>query len=475
MSEVILKNELNEQIFLSVSGQNCFKWNNDFCNCMARYGYGYILGGDPVLLPIRPDEAIARTLPGALFPPQPGDDAKITSWKKENITYTRDCNIVLYNLKKGIHADILQYVRQVHPDITTATSENINELAGVISIRYGAYTLTKGEANFMALCKIPKFMTCALVTSGMESLHNLYAERHSWNRLIPYANYDYDDGNKVYRLLELMSDWGELKYTVSCARDLNLDYVQLCERMWRDVRVIDDTESRAKARAEEKVLAGVEFSANMVAELATRDKNQFDQGWIAANAALRMPSNYNVSGAQPERTSRDSCRNCGSIGHWAARCDVPYCNRCRSHWPSVTSPGYHHCNTCPSHLPVENQPLQSRGYSAGSTTQGHPHARGPRPQWTRPPVIGQFSGRHVPQRGVVPYKSPANFRRPLSSQQGAPKRPRLSPTPMMATTTTLIQNDYDEDYEDYSYAQDIAAEEVNEECEQWDEYPEAQL
>jgi hypothetical protein len=45
----------------------------------------------------------------------------------------------------------------------------------------------------------------------------------------------------------------------------------------------------------------------------------------------------------------------------------------------------------------------------------------------------------------------------------------------MATTTTLIQNDYDEDYEDYSCAQDIAAEEVNEECEQWDEYPEAQL
>ena len=149
MSEVILKNELNENIFLNVSGINCFKWNSDFVNCMARYGYSYILGGDPALLPIRPNDAIDRTLFGALMPPQPGDDTKINTWKKENIIYTRDSNAVLFSLKKGIHQDILQYVRQVHPDINTATSENINEMRAEILLRYGRYTLTKGEDNFM--------------------------------------------------------------------------------------------------------------------------------------------------------------------------------------------------------------------------------------------------------------------------------------------------------------------------------------
>ena len=164
MSEVILKNEFNENIFLNVSGINCFKWNTDFFNCMARYGYSYILGGDPALLPIRPNDAIDRTLYGDLLPPQPGDDAKINLWKKENITYTRDSNVVLFNLKKGIHVDILQYVRQVHPDINTATSENINEMRAEIILRYGGYTLTKGEAYFRESGKFPKFTTWALVT-----------------------------------------------------------------------------------------------------------------------------------------------------------------------------------------------------------------------------------------------------------------------------------------------------------------------
>jgi hypothetical protein len=77
-----------------------------------------------------------------------------------------ECVFILGSLKKCVPLQYLNQIKLVHPDITTATQQNIEEILGVLIFRYAGYTIEKGEENFNKLQDIPNFMSIQLINDG---------------------------------------------------------------------------------------------------------------------------------------------------------------------------------------------------------------------------------------------------------------------------------------------------------------------
>ena len=111
----------------------------------------------------------------------------------------------LYLKSRG--KEYLNQIKLVHPDITTATQQNIEEILGVLIFCYAGYTIEKGEENFNKLLDIPNFMSIQLINDGLAQMSKLYLERVGWNTVVPLTNYDLDDGSKLSLLYRKMRGW----------------------------------------------------------------------------------------------------------------------------------------------------------------------------------------------------------------------------------------------------------------------------
>ena len=62
-----------------------------------------------------------------------------------------------------------------------ATKEKILEVVDKMKREYSGYTIVKGEDNYNSLKEILKFTSCALITSSLKKLNELFQQSASWN------------------------------------------------------------------------------------------------------------------------------------------------------------------------------------------------------------------------------------------------------------------------------------------------------
>ena len=190
------------------------------------------MSGNPDHVLVRPYDAFNRKngLPGAGHF-RSKHERKIADYLKLERIRTDECVFVLGALKKVIPTQYLNQIKLVHPDMTTSTQRNIEEILGVILFRYAGYTIEKKEENFNKLQDIPNFMSIELINDGLANMTKLYMERVSWNTIVPLVNYDHDDGAKLSLLYRKMRGWEKLDFVLQTSKVAGDTFQQACGRL----------------------------------------------------------------------------------------------------------------------------------------------------------------------------------------------------------------------------------------------------
>ena len=288
---------------------------------------------------VRPDDAFNRKngAPGASHF-RSKHERKIADYLKMEKIRIEECVFILGSLKKCLPLQYLNQIKLVHPDITTATQQNIEEILGVLIFRYAGYTIEKGEENFNKLQDIPNFMSIQLINDGLAQMSKLYLERVGWNTVVPLTNYDHDDGSKLSLLYRKMRGWDKLDFVLQTSKTVVDTYQQACTRLLQkadELHRLEIGDSNAAARLQRittgvpAVNAGILDSGYQVF-LAKKNAGALDPEYQAYLQQQQKHQDKDVGEDEYAvlqgytDIQNVQCYNCKQYGHYARQCTRPH-------------------------------------------------------------------------------------------------------------------------------------------------------
>ena len=346
---------------------------------------------DSMFDPRPPSQEIRDRYEADMFLHQ-ADRKEMLEYLKSVKIWREECQTVLTMFKNTNETDIWNYLEGVHLDVNTASKENIREIRKLLRHQYSGYTIIKGEENFNRLKDIPKFTSCALITSGLKELNLLFKQRASWKE----KKEDFTDRVKVKYLRDFMDDWDKLANCLDRV-DADDDTFVGCQKRLQD-RCLDlsnkellektreERERKTAAKYVTKTKEMAAMSANYTREVKAVDNGSRSNGqqYCQDDDNYQMHTSeqdynnhyeqgYMMAVADMERRIL-KCLNCGSEKHMVAHCPVLACIGCKKRWPSLQDSRYHNALRCPSNpvkLPVKMFPSTGRAmHGRGFDTRG---------------------------------------------------------------------------------------------------------
>jgi hypothetical protein len=283
--------------------------------------------------PVRPDDAIARALPGALNPPAPDDKKDIAEFNKLQKLWLKDCAKV-YAMVKNIYSPaILTTMKTLitSHQYTYGNRENILLFMTTVRRRWGAWSQEKSDLCEKTFRELPKLTSCDLVISVLNTMRYEIRQQEAWSDIPNNVDHRFSETTKKSRLVSIMDSWDELKILHNRVRlEINtLTYDEIVQLLLDAIKPLQEAELILR-----------QTSAHI-------DRNHSSMS--SSMGAFNNNSNWRDSSNKTSFSQVGiTCHNCNESGHKSYQCDAPICNKCQTNWASTRAPGYHHNTKCPN-------------------------------------------------------------------------------------------------------------------------------
>ena len=313
--------------------ENFTKVEADFHSYLAKpeFSLGHVLNDTAGFdfEPVYPADVYLRRQPG-FGPPLPFDDKRIADYESRNFIWAKDCAKVLAILKSILCKDITDILKVLVPrqEYDIGSRANILNIINLVKLRWGGYSVAKGDLSDQNFRTMPKFTSCKSVTSVLEAMRLEVAQRESWSNLPMGIDYRFREDEKKSRLVSLMDSWDELTILHNRLRiqQCNMSFEAMVSELLDAILPLQQIELIDQQKA-------VGFDRN--------------HGTTSTSMSVHAHSS-NTRSSGDRSSSGILCHNCGRPGHKSYQCDAPICNRCHTSWPNVTVKDYHHNSVCPS-------------------------------------------------------------------------------------------------------------------------------